>query len=391
MRITEIREIAVPLRSDIANAVVNFSAHRVSLVAVFSDVIRDGAPLVGVAFNSIGRHSQSGILGERMIPRVLAAMPDDLTDPHTGLIDPAAVLRRALSDEKPGGHGDRACAAAALELACWDLLAKYADEPAHATIARAFGTTPATDGVPVYAAGGYYRGVHDLSALDDEIRGYLDAGYRAVKIKIGGQSIGDDLRRVETAIEATGAADRVAVDANARFDEVGALAYARALAPYGLRWYEEPVDPLDYAATAAVIAEYPGAVATGENLFSRQDTINLLRYSGIRPDRDVLQMDAGLSYGLTEYHAIVTAIQDAGFPRTSVMPHGGHLINLHIVVGLGLGGCEAYPGVFAPFGGYGPSSTVTDGVIIPADDPGFGLEAKPGLSELIIELTEKAS
>ncbi|MFW0792723.1 enolase C-terminal domain-like protein [Gordonia sp. CPCC 205515] len=388
MRITEIREIAVPLHGDISNAVVNFSAHRVSLVAVVSDVIRDGAPIVGIGFNSIGRHAQSGILADRMIPRVLSADEQDLLDGHTGLLDPAAVARCALRDEKPGGHGDRAGAAAAIELACWDLLAKYADEPAHATIARAFGAAPATGGVPVYAAGGYYRGENELSALGDEIRGYLGDGYRAVKIKIGGQPLADDLRRIDAAIEVTGAADRVAVDANARFDQTGALAYARALAPYGLRWYEEPVDPLDYQATATVIAEYPGPVATGENLFSRQDAVNLLRYSGIRSDRDILQMDAGLSYGLTEYQSMITEMEAAGFHRTSAMPHGGHLINLHIVVGLGLGGCEAYPGVFAPFGGYSPGCVVRDGIITPADDPGFGLEAKPGLAELITELAK---
>jgi hypothetical protein len=157
MRITKILERPVGLRAGSdggpATAVVNFSSHTVSLVAVFTDVIRAGKPVVGVAFDSIGRFAQSGILRDRMIPRLGTASPDALLD-ASGRIDPAAVLACALADEKPGGHGDRAAAAAALELACWDLNAKLGDEPAYLTIARHFGRQPAA--VAVYAAGGYY-------------------------------------------------------------------------------------------------------------------------------------------------------------------------------------------------------------------------------------------
>ncbi|KAB2812553.1 mandelate racemase [Pimelobacter simplex] len=386
MRITEIREVDVPLQGDIANAVVSFVEHKVSLVAVVSDVVRDGVPLTGVAFNSIGRHAQGGILRERMIPRVLGADPATLLDPEGGLLDPARVLDCALRNEKPGGHGDRAAAASAVELACWDLIAKANDEPAYATIARAHGRTPVTAGVPVYAAGGYYQAVDDLARLTDEVRGYLDAGYPAVKIKIGGLPLADDLRRVEAAVAAAGGGDRVAVDANGRFDRERALAYGEALAPLGLRWYEEAVDPLDFALHAELAAAYDGPIATGENLFSRQDVANLLRFGGVRPDRDLLQMDAGLSYGLTEYAAMIALMEEAGFDRRAAVPHGGHLVNLHIVVGLGLGGCEAYPGVFQPFGGYSDDCVLSDGLIRPADHPGFGLEAKVGLGDEIAKL-----
>ncbi|HRE02234.1 MAG TPA: hypothetical protein PLV68_13105, partial [Ilumatobacteraceae bacterium] len=160
------------LAGSVANAVVRFDRHRVSLVAVFSDLIRNGAALVGVAFNSIGRHSQGGILRERVIPRILEADPDELVASDTGLIDPAKVLAVGRRDEKPGGHGDRAGALAAVELACWDLLAKYHDEPAAATIARAFGRVRA-EGAAVYAAGGYYSPTGGIDALRAEVAGYL--------------------------------------------------------------------------------------------------------------------------------------------------------------------------------------------------------------------------
>ncbi|HSS23734.1 MAG TPA: enolase C-terminal domain-like protein [Mycobacterium sp.] len=388
-RLTAIREVAVRLRGGPgrapANAVVNFGDHTVSLVAVISGVVRDGKPVVGVAFNSIGRFAQSGILRDRVIPRVLAASPDALLD-TSGRIDPAAVLTCALRDEKPGGHGDRAAAAAAVELACWDLNAKLNDEPAYVTIARQFGREPA-GAVEVYAAGGYYYPEIGLDHLRTETRGYLDLGYDAVKIKIGGASLRDDLRRIEAVIDIVGAAGRVAVDANGRFNRSQATQWAAALGRHGLRWYEEPGDPLDFELNHAVTACYDGAVATGENLFSVPDVTNLVRYGGMRPGLDVFQMDAGLSYGLSEYARMLEVLDSNGFDRRFAFPHGGHLINLHIAAGLGLGGCESYPGVFQPFGGYPDGYALSAGRITPTDAPGFGLEQKTGLAELITDLT----
>jgi L-alanine-DL-glutamate epimerase-like enolase superfamily enzyme len=385
MRIVEIREVAVPLRGDVANAVVSFAGHTVSLVAVVSDVVRNGRPLVGVAFNSIGRHAQGGILRDRMVPRVLDADPATLVSAD-GLVDPAAVLARMLQGEKPGGHGDRAAAASAVELACWDLLAKHHDQPAHVTIAESYGRTPSYDGAPVYAAGGYYAPGKGVAELRDELAGYRDTGYAAAKIKIGGLPLAEDLARLEAAVEMMGGGSGVAVDANGRFDRDTALEYATAMDGLGLRWYEEAGDPLDYDLNRELADAYSGPVATGENLFSTQDVRNLLRYGGIRPDRDIFQMDAGLSYGLTEYARMIALMESHGVDRTAAYPHGGHLLNLHIVLGLGLGGCEAYPGVFEPFGGYSPGCKLEGGLIHATDDPGFGLETKPGLAEEIARL-----
>lgn len=392
MRITQIAEAPVRLQGGssgaIANAVVDFTRHTVSLVAVVSDVVRNGKPVTGVAFNSIGRFAQSGILRDRMIPRVLGADPERLLD-DSGRIDPAKVLAAAITDEKPGGHGDRATAAAALELACWDLNAKLNDEPAYLTIARHFGRAVPTARVPVYAAGGYYYPGHPDSGLDAlraEMRGYRDSGYNAVKMKIGGAPIREDLARIEAVIGVVGSADRVAVDANGRFDRTTAIDWAKALAPYGLRWYEEPGDPLDFDLNQAVTNCYHNAVATGENLFSVPDVVNLARYGGMRCGHDIFQMDAGLSYGLTEYVRMLAVLEAHGFNRQQAFPHGGHLINLHIVAGLGLGGCESYPGVFAPFGGYSDGCVLGEGAIAPTDAPGFGLEQKAGLAELIADL-----
>lgn len=382
MRITDIREMSVPLRGDVSNALVNFSEHTVSLVALVSDQIRDGRPVAGLAFNSIGRFAQGGLLRERFLPRLRAAPPDSLLAASGRAFDTDAVLRTLMRNEKPGGHGDRAAAVAALELAFWDLNAKLADEPAWRTIARHAGRTPTTGGASVYAAGGYYHPPGSRTTLHDELRAYQEQGYTAFKIKIGGAPLAEDLRRIDSALALLdGDGSRLAVDANGRFDLPTALDYARALAPCRLRWFEEIGDPLDYALNQHLADVYDGPIATGENLFSARDVDNLLRYGGMRARRDVFQMDPGLSYGLGEYLRMLDALEAAGFDRRQAWPHGGHLINLHVVVGLGLGGCEAYPGVFQPFGGYAGSCALRDGRVFPSSAPGFGLEEKQALAE----------
>lgn len=385
MRIVEIREAAVPLQANIQNAVVSFADHTVSLVAVVSDVIRNGKPVTGVAFDSIGRYGQSGLLRERFIPRLLKAKPDDILDASGAAIDVDKALRVMMKNEKPGGHGDRAHAVAAVELALWDLNAKLAGVPAWKLIADKFGVA-ARERMPVYAAGGYYYPEDSLGRLKDEMKSYGDMGYTSFKMKIGGASLAEDMTRIEAALSVVGDPNVLAVDANGRFDTPTAVAYGKAMAGFGLRWYEEPGDPLDYQLMADLAEVYERPLATGENLFSLRDVDNLIRHGGMRKGRDLFQMDPALGYGLGEFARMLGAMEKAGYSRAQLFPHGGHMIALHIVVGLGLGGSEAYPGVFAPVGGYAPDCTLENGGIAPGQLPGFGLESKPDLAPHITAL-----
>ncbi|HYS65915.1 MAG TPA: enolase C-terminal domain-like protein [Paraburkholderia sp.] len=388
MRITAVREISVPLEGNVANALVSFAEHDVSLVALETDVVRNGKPVIGYAFDSIGRYAQGGILRDRMIPRLEAAAPESLLDASGNMFDPEKVLKTVLRNEKPGGHGDRAAAAAALELAVWDLNAKLLDEPAHVTIARRYGRQGKRDGVNVYAAGGYYYPEESTQRLIDEFRGYRELGFDAFKMKVGGTELRKDLARIEAALTVAGDGQRLAVDANGRFDLKTALAYAEAITPYDLRWYEEIGDPLDFDLNRQLAEAYPGRIATGENLFSVSDVKNLVLFGGMRPGKDIFQMDAGLAYGLTEYARMIELVESRGFDRAQAYPHGGHLINLHIAVGLELGGCEAYPGVFQPFGGYPAGCGVGGGLVRPTDAAGFGLEEKDALRPWLTRLAD---
>jgi L-alanine-DL-glutamate epimerase-like enolase superfamily enzyme len=231
----------------------------------------------------------------------------------------------------------------------------------------------------VYAAGGYYYPGKGLSMLRGEMRGYLDRGYNVVKMKIGGAPIAEDRMRIEAVLEEIGNQAQLAVDANGRFDLETAIAYAKMLRDYPLFWYEEAGDPLDFQLQAALAEFYPGPMATGENLFSHQDARNLLRYGGMRPDRDWLQFDCALSYGLCEYQRTLEALKVQGWSPSRCIPHGGHQMSLNIAAGLGLGGNESYPDLFQPYGGFPDGVRVENGHITMPDLPGIGFEGKSDL------------
>jgi L-alanine-DL-glutamate epimerase-like enolase superfamily enzyme len=385
VRIVAAREQAVPIASPISNAYISFASMTVSTLALVSDVVRDGAPLVGFGFNSNGRYAQSGILRERFLPRLLAADPATLLDPAGTNLDPSRAWDALMRDEKPGGHGERSVAVGVIDMAIWDLVAKIAGKPLHRLLAERYGAGLPDERVFVYAAGGYYAPDKDRAALADEMRRYLDLGYTTVKLKIGGAPLDQDLRRIET-VAGLVPTDRIAVDANGRFDTRTALAYAEALEPYGLRWFEEPGDPLDFLLQATLGEVYAPPLATGENLFSAADARNLLRYGGMRPDRDVLQFDPALSYGVTEFLRTLDALHAHGWSPRRVIPHGGHQFALAIAAGLGLGGNESYPGVFEPFGGFADDTPIVDGHVAPCEVPGIGVERNAGLYAVLREL-----
>ena len=388
MRLVDIRETVVPIKSEIRNAYIDFSQMTVSVLALVTDVVRDGKRVVGYGFNSNGRYAPSGLLRDRFIPRLKAAAPESLLDQTGENLDPHRVWGVLMRNEKPGGHGERSVAVGVIDMAVWDAVAKIAGLPLYRLLANRYRAGLFDSKVFVYAAGGYYYPEKGLSALQHEMRGYLALGYSVVKMKIGGAPLAADLRRIESVLQIVKRPDQLAVDANGRFDLDTAISYARALAPYGLRWYEEAGDPLDYDLQAKLAPEYPGPMATGENLFSLQDARNLIRYAGLRSDRDVLQFDCALSYGLVEYLRILDMLKEHGWSPTRCIPHGGHQMSLNIAAGLGLGGNESYPGIFQPFGGFADGIPVEDSYVRLPDTPGIGFEAKNELFSIMKALAE---
>jgi D(-)-tartrate dehydratase len=383
MKIVAVHERTFPISSAIRNAYIDFSKMTLSAVAVVTDVHREGKRVVGYGFNSNGRYGQGSLIRERFVPRLMEADPKSLLDDSGDNLDPQRVWASLMRNEKPGGHGERSVAVGTIDMAVWDAVAKIARKPLYEFLANRHGDGTVDETVFVYAAGGYYYPRKNYRKLQDEMRGYLDRGFTVVKMKIGGAPLEDDLRRIEAVLEVVKDGKALAVDANGRFDLETALAYVKALSRYGLFWYEEPGDPLDYELNAEVCREYEGSVATGEDLFSVQDARNLLRYGGMRPERDWLQFDCALSYGLVEYLRILDAVRGSGWSTRRCIPHGGHQMSLNIAAGLQLGGNESYPDLFQPFGGFPDGIKVEQGRVRMHKSPGIGFEEKSDLIRVL--------
>jgi D(-)-tartrate dehydratase len=386
MKIVDIREVTAPIASAISNAYIDFSKMTCSLVAVVTDVKRDGRRVVGYGFNSNGRYGQGGLIRERFAPRIMQAEPNSLLNDAGDNLDPDKIWATMMKNEKPGGHGERSVAVGTIDMAIWDATAKIANMPLFRLLAKRH-NREANPKVFVYAAGGYYYPGKGIDALCDEMQGYMDRGYSVVKMKIG-NSIAEDQPRIEAVLKKIAGKARLCVDANGRLTLEDGIAYAKMLRDYPLFWYEEVGDPLDFALQAALAEFYPGSMATGENLFSHQDARNLLRYGGMRSDRDWLQFDCALSYGLCEYQRTLEVLKVAGWSASRCVPHGGHQMSLNIAAGLGLGGNESYPDLFQPYGGFPDGVRVEDSRIIMPDIPGIGFEGKSDLIKVMRELAE---
>src|ERR671918_354411 len=185
MRCVDICEITQPIASPIRNAYIDFSKMTISLVAVVTDAVRDGRRVVGYGFNSNGRYGQGGLIRERFAPRLLEADPKSLLNESGDNLDPDRIWNTMMTNEKPGGHGERSVAVGTLDMAVWDAVAKIAGKPLFRLLAERHGFE-ADPRVFVYAAGGYYYPGKDLDALRAEMRSYVDRGYTVVKMKIGG-------------------------------------------------------------------------------------------------------------------------------------------------------------------------------------------------------------
>ena len=339
MRIVDIRERAIPLKSNIANSSFDFSEMTTSVVAVMTDVVRDGRPVVGFAFNSTGRYACGAAMRARFIPRILGADPRALLDQPQENFDPGKILAVMMQREKSGGHSERSIAIGTIEVAVWDAVAKIAGQPLHRMLAERYNDGRIATKVFCYVGGGWYAPGQTVKDLQDEMRRHLDAGYTMVKMKVGGLPLAEDLRRVEAVKAILPANAQLAVDANSKFDRDQALAYARALAPFRLRWFEEPCDPLDFALLAEIARHYDPPLSTGENLFSTQDVENLIRFGGLHPDRnDVIQVDPPQSYGIVQYARTIDMLARHGWPRSALFPHGGNKMSLAMAAGFGLGG-----------------------------------------------------
>jgi L-alanine-DL-glutamate epimerase-like enolase superfamily enzyme len=386
VRIVEVRERSIPI-SRHADPALPSGGLTTSAVALLTDVVRDGRPVIGYGFASMGRYAQGGLIRERFAPRLLSARDADLVSPDGRNIDPFRAWTLMMANEKRGGHGERCVAVGTLDMALWDAAAKIAGLPLARLLADRLGRQP-EPAVRVYAGGGYYYPREDATHLGEELLRMLRQGFTHAKIKIGSEPVAQDLRRLDAALKVMPGPDHLAVDAMNAYGVEAALGAASALAPYGLWWFEDVCAPLDFQTHSAVAAAYPGRLAAGEALFSADEAKLLDLYGGLRRQRDVLVFDPVHCYGLTGFLEIVDVLEARGWPRTAFWPHGGHLFALHVASALGLGGAEINPFSFAPFGGLHDEGRVLEGRAAPPDTPGIGWERKANAWALFRDLTD---
>jgi L-alanine-DL-glutamate epimerase-like enolase superfamily enzyme len=384
VRITGIDETTIVMPSPNRNANLSFAAMTASAVVVRTDAMRNGRPLVGLGLDSIGRYGHGALARERFIPRLLVAAPDDYCGTN-GRLDPTRAFAVMMRDEKPGGHGDRAGAVGLLDSALWDLAAKLEDKPLWRLLSERFGAGDADARVAVYASGGHYRD-DQLASLKAEIARAVDLGHTVFKIKVAGAPLAEDQRRIECALALLGPKRKLAVDCNCALDAGSAWSYLDKFAGYDLAWVEEPTDPLDYQLYAEICSATRLPIATGENVFSLPDARNLLRHAGLKSDRDLLQFDVSLCYGITELVSILDMAAQLGWDRRRFAPHAGHLLALNAVAGLGLGMHETAADPDSLFGGYPAGMSVEGGYVKMSDTPGIGIEAHPALSSVFADL-----
>ncbi|MBW4709820.1 mandelate racemase [Roseobacter sp. YSTF-M11] len=388
MRIVDIRERVVPLHIEMRNAAFSFQDMTTSIVAVITDVVQEGKPVVGYGFNSTGRYACGGQMRDRVIPRLLRADPDSLLDEASGGFDIDAIHAVMIAGEKPGGDLERSMAIGTVETAIWDAMAKIEGVPLHVLLARRYGDGTAPERMFCYVGGGWYMPEETRESLQAEMQGYLDAGYTLLKTKIGGLPIEEDRRRIESILAILEGPHQLAVDANCGMSPERALDYAAAFKDLGLAWFEEPAHPVDFEANRAFVEAYGPPVATGENLFSLPDLQNLLRYGGMRPGKDILQIDVQQNYGYAACARSMTLLGAHGWNTQDVLPHGGNQMALAAALGFGMQMCEAYPNVFGVFSGYADDADIVDGSLPAPTRPGIGFEGQADLYALFRTLID---
>lgn len=345
MRITDVRYTSYDLgRLDrpYRNSILTTSRKGLSLVHVDTD---EG--LSGVAFGT-GGPMVSGPIRERVLGQ----------DP----IDAARLWHRMFTGwRKPVAKGDALSAIGAVDNALWDLRGKILGQPVY----RLLGGF--RDRVPAYAAGGYYEEGKGPAELARELCGFVEAGYRSVKMKIGGAPFAEDVERVRVAREELGPDIRLMIDANNAWNATEAIRFGRAVERYDVGWFEEPCWPDDMAGAAEVCRALDMPVASGEIEYTRWGFRDLIEQRAA----DIVQADPLTCGGLTEWTRIATLASAHHLP---VAPHGNHYLGAHAVAAVDNGMIvESYARLQAWQDDFFEPMELVEGDLVLPRRPGLGI------------------
>ncbi len=268
-------------------------------------------------------------------------------------------------NRKPVAKGEYIRAMGAVDLAVWDIVGKALGLPVY----KVLGVY--REEIPVYAAGGYYEEGKTVAGLVREMEGYVMEGFHAVKMKVGGESFDVDVERVKAVREALGPKIDIMIDANNKWRAYEAIRFGRAVEKYSPYWFEEPVEPDDFAGCAEVRGALDIPIVAGENEFTRWGCRDLIEARSA----DILNPDTVVAGGLTEYRKIAALASAYHIP---VAPHGDPFMSIHLLASTSNGLImETYPEIESRFNLALPLFPLKDGFVKVPEKPGLGIDPDP--------------
>jgi L-alanine-DL-glutamate epimerase-like enolase superfamily enzyme len=309
----EARTVSIPLAKPLA-----FSTRRVERREYTLVRIKTSDGIVGMGYCYCGHRG-----GQLVAPFVQGLFVDHLLNRNPFAVETlwTAMYRDAVL---LGRRGAALRALSAVDVALWDVIGRSTGQPLHQLLGG-----PKTDRVPCYASGGYYwSGTDPAEYVFSELRGYIEAGFKAVKIKVGGLPILEELVRARAAREAIGPDVPLMMDANNAWpDAAAAIPAINALAEVNPFWIEEPLMPDDVRGHAVIRAKVSVPVATGEIESTRWGFAALLEQRAA----DILQPDATVLGGITEFRKVAALASAYDVP---LYPHWMHHLNVSIVAAI---------------------------------------------------------
>lgn len=356
MKIVEIRteEYRWPRRTPITNGLHTYTHVTLDLVKIATD-----AGITGIGLGAGGPVGRATI--ELLKPTLLGEDPIAVERLWHRMWVPKLIGRRGLTTR----------AISALDIALWDIRAKVAGLPLYKLLGGF------RDRVPTYIAGGYYEQGKGLPELAREMEENVAMGARAIKMKIGGASMQEDVARVRAVRAAIGPEIKLMVDANCAYRSYDAIRIARRIEEFDVFWFEEPVAPDDYEGHRKLAAATGIPIATGENEYTRYGFRDLITHQAA----SILNADAMILGGVTEFMKVVALAQAHDL---DIAPHGAQEVHVHLVAAIANGLIlEFYRDSVDPMWGKVYTTTLRlneDGTVSPPEAPGLGIE--PNYREL---------
>jgi len=263
-----------------------------------------------------------------------------------------------------GSRGITTRVISGIDIALWDVKGKACNIPLY-KILGGF-----TNRVPVYIAGGYYEEGKGLRELASEMEKSVAMGAKAIKMKIGGAPIKEDVDRVRVVREAVGPEVKIMVDANCAYYYYEAIEIARKIEKYDIFWFEEPVNPDDRKGYQLINQAAIIPIATGENEYTRYGFRELIENRCAA----ILQPDALIMGGITEFMKVAAMAQAQDLPISS---HGKQEVHIHLLSAIPNGlNIEYFGSATDPMWDkkYKETLKIKNGFLYPPDSPGIGLE-----------------